>query len=169
MKTISSMSIGFTWWAPSQHFSRSPSYMKARESGDVRLILDTQVERAAEQKCNRRLCTLPTVVWTQEYTGIYLRRTKKALNNDAQNNTRAILGGAFTKNDSNVYETAILSLEWNPHTIIMGENALAGLEIHNTSEQIQIQRQGRKRAQVCEQWWGCAFGQLEWRHGQTKM
>lgn len=48
--SLSGVSIGFTRWAPSQPFSGSPPHLKGREWGDVRLILDTKVERVAEQK-----------------------------------------------------------------------------------------------------------------------
>lgn len=62
---------GFTWWAPSQPFSRSPTHLKGRESGDVRLILDTKGERGAEQKkCRKRLSTRQdweTAEWTPEH------------------------------------------------------------------------------------------------------
>lgn len=70
MRSVSSVSIGFTWWAHSQPFSRSPPHLKGRESGDVRLILDTKGERVAEQKCCKRLCSLQdweTAEWTPEY------------------------------------------------------------------------------------------------------
>lgn len=70
MRSVSSVSIGFTWWAPSQPFSRSPPHLKGRELGDVRLILDTKGERVAEQKCSKRLCTRQdweTAEWTPEY------------------------------------------------------------------------------------------------------
>lgn len=30
MRSVSSVSIGFTWWAPSQPFSRSPPHLKGR-------------------------------------------------------------------------------------------------------------------------------------------
>lgn len=67
IRSVSSVSIGFTWRAPSQLFSRSPPHLKGGESWDVRLILDTKGKRVAEQKCSERLCTWQrwkTAEWT---------------------------------------------------------------------------------------------------------